>query len=159
MYKSSLIFLYDPKGINSENVPRILLKGEMTLNFSFHYYGTYCAAVEAGFSFDDAWVIAHTAQFVDDCSKTLLSEHGMNDSLPTTYHTEKELLKLNIGWFGSPVPKEIPQVWIPFHFLPGNFTEEGKFRLSYRNPKFVNNPVKLRFLSLCAYLTVICLAK
>ena len=127
------------KGINSESVPRILLKGEMTMNFSFHYYGTYCAAVEAGFSSDDAWIIAHAAQFVDDCSKTLLSEHGMNDRLPT-YHTEKELLKLNIGWFGSPVPNEIPQVWIPFHFLPGNFTEEGKFRLSYRNPKFVDNP-------------------
>lgn len=46
------------------------------MDFSFHYYGTYCAAREAGFDNDDAWVIAHSAQFVDECSKTLLEDLG-----------------------------------------------------------------------------------
>lgn len=53
------------------------------MNFSFHYYGTYCAAREAGFSSDDSWVIAHSAQFVDECSKELLKANKKSGACPT----------------------------------------------------------------------------
>ena len=109
------------------------------MNFSFHYYGTYCAAREAGFNSSDAWVIAHSAQFVDDCSKELLEKNGLGKRVPT-YHTERELLKMNSGWFGSPFPDEVPQVWTSFHFLPGNCTEDGRYRLPYRNARFIGKP-------------------
>lgn len=108
------------------------------MNFSFHYYGTYCAAVEAGFKPDDAWVIAHSAQFVDECSRSLLEEHKMADRLPT-YHTNYELAKMNAGLSDSYFFNEIAQVWTAFHFLPGNYTEDGRYRLSYCNPDFVGN--------------------
>ena len=108
------------------------------MNFSFHYYGTYCAAREAGFDSDNAWVIAHAAQFVDECSNSLLKKHGLENACPT-YHTNEELIKMNVGWFNASFPNEIPQVWTSFHFLPGNFTEEGHYRIVYRNPKNVGN--------------------
>ena len=117
------------------------MKGSTIMNFSFHYYGTYCAAVEAGFESDDAWVIAHAAQFVDDCSKTLLKEHGMAGRLPTC-HKENELSQMNIGWSGAYFPDEIPKVWTAFHFLPGNYTEDGHYRLPYRNAKYIGDPAQ-----------------
>lgn len=79
------------------------------MNFSFHYYGTYCAAREVGFDNDDAWAIAHSAQFVDDCTKELLQKHGFGSRVPTC-HSMSELLLMNKGWFGSAFSDEVPQV-------------------------------------------------
>lgn len=120
---------------------------ENIMNFSFHYYGTYCAAREAGFNSNDSWVIAHAAQFVDECSKELLKAHKKDGAFPT-YHTEKELVNMNMGLFNSPFPNEIPQVWTSFHFLPGNFTEEGHYRLPYRNKKFIDDTVQMELFKL-----------
>ncbi len=108
------------------------------MNFSFHYYGTYCAAREAGFNNDDAWAIAHSAQFVDDCTKELLQKHGFGSRVPTC-HSMSELLQMNKGWFGSAFSDEVPQVWTSFHFLPGNYTEDETYRLRYYNGKYICN--------------------
>lgn len=46
---------------------------------------------------------------------------------------------MNSGWFGSAFPAEVSQVWTSFHFLPGNYTEDGKYRLRYYNGKYICN--------------------
>ena len=38
----------------------------------FHYYATYSAAYLAGYSHEESMVIAYSAQFVDECTKTYL---------------------------------------------------------------------------------------
>ena len=43
------------------------------MQMDFHYYATYCAAKLAGWSHEDSLAIAYSAQFVDCCSRTLLS--------------------------------------------------------------------------------------
>lgn len=47
------------------------------MNLDFHYYGTYCAAMEAGYAKEEAKKIAYFAQFVDECTATLLEKNGI----------------------------------------------------------------------------------
>ena len=117
------------------------------MNFSFHFYGTFCAAVEAGFGKNDSWMIACAAQFVDDCSKTLLKKHGMSDRFPT-YHANDELVDMNKGFFGTPFPKEIPKVWTSFHFLPGNYTADEHYRETFRNTEYIDNHTQVELFKL-----------
>ena len=44
------------------------------MQLDFHYYGTYCAAILAGWSHEDSLKICYSAQFVDCCSKALLAK-------------------------------------------------------------------------------------
>lgn len=79
---------------------------------NFHYHGTYTAAVMAGFSPEDALVIARAAQYVDDCDGETVQGNSsifwsnMRDVVPGW---EKEILT-------------ILDIWPVFHFLPGDFT-------------------------------------
>ena len=50
----------------------------------FHYYATYCAAFIAGYSHEESLDIAYSAQFVDLCSRTLLSKLKAPLSAATT---------------------------------------------------------------------------
>ena len=43
------------------------------MNGDFHYYATYCTAILAGYSHEEACDICYSAQFVDLCSRTFLS--------------------------------------------------------------------------------------
>ena len=43
---------------------------------SFHYYGTYCAALIAGYSPEESQELCHSAFLVDKCSKTFLNRIG-----------------------------------------------------------------------------------
>jgi hypothetical protein len=92
----------------------------------FHYYGTYVAARYAGYSTVEAQTIAHAAQYVDDSTHSRLINMGDFDidftPIPTT-HTKEEL-----GWTtvsSGPSLSELHQVWIPFHFLPGNYRSQA----------------------------------
>ncbi len=91
----------------------------------FHYYGTYVAACYAGYSADEAQIIAHAAQYVDDSVHDRLINYGdyKIDFRPIpTCHTSEELEKVSFG--SGPTLSELHQVWIPFHFLPGNYTPD-----------------------------------
>lgn len=94
-----------------------------------HHTLTYIAARLAGYAHNPASTIAYSAQYVDDATnagvihfdngamyKRISSAHKMFD-----YRNSEELAN--------------HQVWIPFHFLPGNGGEEAG-----RNPKgsFIN---------------------
>ena len=50
------------------------------MQLDFHYYATYCAALLAGYTHEESLDICYSAQFVDNCSRTLLGEIHAPDS-------------------------------------------------------------------------------
>lgn len=97
----------------------------------FHYYVTYIAAVTAGWSQGDAQVIAHAAQYVDDCDPDSHSgtakftyankEYGIINTCFTNP---------NSAWLSTEADHT---VWIPFHFLPGNYQSKNDRSSGTRN--------------------------
>ncbi|WP_440946911.1 DUF6765 family protein [Methanosarcina sp. T3] len=91
----------------------------------FHYYGTYVAACYAGYSAREAQTIAHAAQYVDDSVHRLLinqGDYGIDFQPIPTCHTTGELGWTTVG--SGPSLSELHQVWILFHFLPGNYESQ-----------------------------------
>ena len=80
----------------------------------FHYYGTYCAAYLAGYSHEEALDICYSAQFVDWCSRTLLTKVGGPASAATT-QLQLELMDARTD---PPGLQDITRIWSSFHFLP-----------------------------------------
>ena len=80
----------------------------------FHYYATYCASYIAGFSHEESLDIAYSAQFVDQCSRTLLSKiKGPSDAATT--QLQLELMDTRTDPVGL---HDITRIWASFHFLP-----------------------------------------
>lgn len=84
------------------------------MQIDFHHAVTYAVARIAGFSHAQANVIAYSAQYVDDAtnSGTIKFDNG---ALYTRISSAHKMLDYRNA-------KELKnhQVWIPFHFLPGN---------------------------------------
>lgn len=79
-----------------------------------HYYGTFAMARAAGIGPESAQIIATAAQYVDEavCPITVEFEDGGNVvSFPTGHH---------MGDVKNLLDDDQRQVWVPFHFLPGN---------------------------------------
>lgn len=105
------------------------------MNIDFHYYGTYVAACLAGYSKDEAQIIAHAAQYVDDSTDgkhrlIAKGENGIDIQPIPTCHEKAEL-----GWnlitpkgFISPSSSDLRKVWVLFHFLPGNYKLKEKYQ-------------------------------
>src|SRR5689334_17155548 len=91
-----------------------------------HYHATYAIARAAGLKPDVAQSVATCAEFVDDNvaqTSVELRDGSRVDVEATAHHTvDTENLE----------PADQRQVWVPFHFLPGNegdsFTERLKCR-------------------------------
>ena len=86
-----------------------------------HYYGTYAMARAAGLAPAVARIIATSAQFVDDNAqrdRALFRDGGRVDVSATAHHPF-DLENIN--------DEDQRQIWVPFHFLPGDqgdsFTE------------------------------------
>lgn len=83
------------------------------MELNFHYHGTYTAAAAAGFSPDEALVIARAAQYVDDCGGETVQGTGqliwknLLDAIPGRNQEIQTVLT----------------IWPVFHFLPGNFSD------------------------------------
>ncbi len=88
----------------------------------FHYYATYCAAYIAGYSHEESQDIAYSAQFVDVCSRTLLSKIKGPLNAATT-QLQLELMDARTDPVGL---QDITRIWSAFHFLPGNLLAEKK---------------------------------
>lgn len=123
------------------------------MNKDFHYEGTYCAAIEAGFEEKEAQIIAKAAQAVDECTETFLREKGVFDAGVITMETSvldvfKELEKKDIERL-----REIRKVWMPFHFLPGNLDGEVEYtgEKSYKDKKFFTERDEEDFRCLCLH--------
>lgn len=97
------------------------------MQIDFHHAVTYVAARLAGFDKPDAEIVAYAAQYVDDCtsSGTVYFENKALYERISSAH--KMLDKRNLEELAN------HQVWMPFHFLPGNdgkatsFKHKGKF--------------------------------
>ncbi|MCR5338273.1 MAG: hypothetical protein K6E75_06920 [Lachnospiraceae bacterium] len=80
----------------------------------FHYYATYCAAFLTGYSHQESLQICYSAQFVDLCSKALLSKLGAPLFAATT-QLQLEMMDARTDIIGL---QEITRIWASFHFLP-----------------------------------------
>lgn len=90
------------------------------MDIDFHYRATYFAARAAGYDRDEATTIAHAAQYIDDADSSKLLSHDVLGFHPVpTVQTNEEL-----GWgrvYTSLTDTDLRRVWVPFHFLPGNY--------------------------------------
>ena len=97
---------------------------------SFHYYGTYCAALIAGYSIEESQELCYSAFLVDKCSKTFLKRIGGPESAATT-QLPVEMASARTDPVGL---ADITRTWASFHFLPVDLhAEVAKGNRSYRN--------------------------
>lgn len=84
------------------------------MQIDFHHAVTYVTARAAGFEHDKAEVLAYGAQYVDDAvsSGILLFDNNAMYGRISSSHRVMDLANLDNC--------ENLQVWLPFHFLPGN---------------------------------------
>ncbi len=84
------------------------------MDVEFHYYMTYAIAARAGFSTDDAEIIAYAAQYVDDNDRffRIRDRHAPKAPAYRNYITQTmNILK----------PKrELMRIYPLFHFIPGD---------------------------------------
>ena len=80
----------------------------------FHYYATYCAAILAGYDHSDSMEICYSAQFVDLCTKSLLSKLRAPLNAATT-QLQLELADTRTDLLGL---QDVTRIWSSFHFLP-----------------------------------------
>ena len=69
------------------------------MNGDFHYYATYCTAILAGYSHEEACDICYSAQFVDLCSRTFLSSVNGPKAAATT-QLSAELVEQKTDFLG-----------------------------------------------------------
>jgi len=84
------------------------------MNPDFHYYATYCAAILAGYSHEESMTICYSDNFVDHCSRTLLSKIGAPSEAATT-QLQLEMMDARTDKAGL---QDITRIWSSFHFLP-----------------------------------------
>ena len=80
----------------------------------FHYYGTYCAAILAGYSHEESLIICYSSQFTDLCTKTFLASIGAPKEAATT-QLMSELLETKSDQHSL---QDVTRIWASFHFLP-----------------------------------------
>ena len=108
------------------------------MQLDFHYYATYCAAALAGYSHEESLEIAYSSQFVDCCTRTLLSKIGGPMSAATT-QLSLEMMEADTSPAGL---QDITRIWASFHFLPGDlYAEKEKCSKRYRDKyRLICNP-------------------
>ena len=94
----------------------------------FHYYATYCAACLAGYSHEESLAVCYSAQFVDLCSRTLLTKLKASLSAATT-QMQLELMDARTDAVGL---QDITRIWASFHFLPYDLGAQPGKRCSKR---------------------------
>lgn len=92
------------------------------MQIDFHYYATYSAAILAGYSHEESLTIAYSAQFVDCCTRTLLSTVGGPDAAATT-QLQLEMMDARVD---IPGIQDITRIWASFHFLPRDLNADVK---------------------------------
>ncbi|MBR3307521.1 MAG: hypothetical protein IKI75_09775 [Lachnospiraceae bacterium] len=98
------------------------------MQMDFHYYATYCAAYLAGFTHEESLDIAYSAQFVDDCSRTLLAKIKAPSSAATT-QLQLEMMDARTDPVGL---QDITRIWASFHFLPKDLHAQKNKKFSKR---------------------------
>jgi hypothetical protein len=85
------------------------------MQIDFHHTVTYVIARLAGFSHQEATIVAYSAQYVDDAQNRGVIEfaNGMTYDHIASSHSV-------VDGFHNLWNQEDYKVWVPFHFLPGN---------------------------------------
>ncbi len=121
-----------------------------------HYYGTYTAAILAGYNEQDAQTISYAAQYVDDSTLYQINStlnisqiHTIEEYISMTPERWQELAGIDFvpiitsqtnteiffsnvkSNFTSDAENELRKIWCPFHFLPGNFDTNTAKRIHY----------------------------
>ena len=86
------------------------------MNQDFHYYGTYCAAILAGYTAEESLSIAYCANFVDFCTRSLL----VRIKAPLSAATSMQQLEMMDSGVDLISLQNITRIWASFHFLPGD---------------------------------------
>ena len=96
------------------------------MQVDMHYYGTYAMARAAGLAPEDCRIIATAAQFVDDNAgkDTIWFRDGARVDVDATAHHTFDVANID--------REDQRQVWVPFHFIPGNQGGEYTERLICR---------------------------
>ncbi len=99
------------------------------MNIEFHYYHIHYLSLCAGFSEEDAFIIAYSSQYIDSniISYKINTEKGQYDTLVTQ----------NYGWWNDSFPLK---VYIPFHFFPGDIDYPGSKRKDGKSNKMNCTP-------------------
>jgi len=84
------------------------------MQIDFHHAVTYIVARDAGFSHGEANIIAYCAQYVDDATNDGIIKFDNGAMYNRIYSAHQQLDYRHF------VELSNHQVWIPFHFLPGN---------------------------------------
>lgn len=85
------------------------------MNHIFHYYVSIFLAREAGFSEEEALILAEASQFVDQMVFDLdLELEGKHYFLPATHH------------YGIFKKNQENEIWKPFHFFPSGLSRESQ---------------------------------
>ena len=92
------------------------------MNSDFHYYATFCAAVLAGYSHEEAEEICTSSQLVDHCTVTFLKKVKGPRSAATT-QLQSEMVDARMDLTGR---QDITRIWSSFHFLPRDLNAEVK---------------------------------
>jgi hypothetical protein len=95
------------------------------MQIDFHHTATYVIARYAGFSHDDAAIIAHSAQYVDDASTSgfIRFSNGMRYQRTATAHAMCDPDNLDND--------ENTTSWLPFHFFPGGESSSADSDFGY----------------------------
>jgi hypothetical protein len=122
------------------------------MDIDFHYYATYVAACKAGFTCQEATVIATAAQYVDDSNIEHISDSVLGVVRPGSHYFIEDFvpvstvqsigefvrMELNPDEWGDSFLNNLRQVWTVFHFLPGNYKNTPGME-TYNGPKKWNN--------------------
>jgi len=96
----------------------------------FHYYATYCAAVIAGYSHEEALELCYSDQFVDCCTKTFLKSISATVHAATS-QSQAELVDMRADTVGL---QDITRIWSSFHFLPKDlYAKTPRATKTYKN--------------------------
>jgi hypothetical protein len=92
------------------------------MDIEFHYYITALIALRAGFSKEEAYILAYASQHVDDNTDVFKIDQGTAEAYSNYISQTSNILKAE---------KELMQIYPVFHFMPGNRDEiecEGAMR-------------------------------
>mgnify|MGYP001128129010 CR=1 FL=1 len=97
------------------------------MQLDMHYYGVYALARTAGLKPKTCQIIATASQFVDDNVANInleFQDGGRIDAEATAHHISDILVLRD--------PQDQRQIWVPFHFFPGNEGDSFSERLICR---------------------------
>ena len=127
------------------------------MQLDMHYYGTYAMARAAGLKKRASQVIATAAQFVDDNAgkESVNFRDGGRMDVEATAHHAYQIKNID--------KEDQRQIWVPFHFLPGNEGDSYTARLVCRkdsaiakemvrfNLSIVDQPLALPLIGITAH--------